>query len=115
METIDDDGIDGINSNDSDPEKIQPRVIEERWGDQISHEMLEVLAPNGEGEHILNIINNMTEEEAVAIVAESVKFHADDWNFVSLSWASFSTLRKYGGWERIQSRRLTLRSFSLQT
>jgi hypothetical protein len=97
MEIIGDDGIDGINSNDSDPEKIQPRVIEERWGDQISHEMLEVLAPNGEGEHILNIINNMTEEEAVAIIWESVKFHADDWNFVSLFRASFSTLRKYGG------------------
>jgi hypothetical protein len=58
---------------------------------------LEVLAPNGEGEHILNIINNMTEEEAVAIIWESVKFHADDWNFVSLFRASFSTLRKYGG------------------
>jgi hypothetical protein len=48
MEIIGDDGIDGINSNDSDPEKIQPRVIEERWGDQISHEMLEVLSVRNE-------------------------------------------------------------------
>jgi hypothetical protein len=52
-------------------------VYEASWGDQISYEMLEVLAPNGEGEHILNIINNMTEEGAVAIIEESVKFHAE--------------------------------------
>ncbi|KAF4625469.1 hypothetical protein G7Y89_g12699 [Cudoniella acicularis] len=54
-----------------------------QFGDQISHEMLEVLAPNGEGEYILEKINNMTEEEAIAIVQESVVFHADDWNFPS--------------------------------
>lgn len=98
VEIRDDDGIDGINPNDSDPEKIQPRVTEERWGDQISHELLEVLAPNGEGEHILNIINNMTEEEAVAIIAESVKFHADDWNFVGeISHSHFSALNRPWG------------------
>lgn len=67
----------------SDPEKIPPRVTEEQYGDQITHEMLEVLAPNGEGDHILDIINNMTEEEAVAIIQESIRFHADDWNFPS--------------------------------
>lgn len=65
-----------------DPEK-NPKAFgtseetQENWGDQIPHEMLEVLAPNGEGEHILNIINNMTEEEAYAIIEESVKFHAE--------------------------------------
>lgn len=73
---------DGVNM--SDPEKTQnPRVTYERIGDQVTHEMLEVLAPNGEGEYILDKINNMTEEEALAIVQESVKFHADDWNFPS--------------------------------
>ncbi|KAK1763650.1 OPT-domain-containing protein [Phialemonium atrogriseum] len=73
---------DGVNM--SDPEKTQnPRVTCERIGDQVTHEMLEVLAPNGEREYILDKINNMTEEEALAIVQESVKFHADDWNFPS--------------------------------
>ncbi|CZR67174.1 related to Oligopeptide transporter 2 [Phialocephala subalpina] len=75
----------GVEPYSSDTEKhpkgASDDVHEANWGDQISHEMLEVLAPNGEGEHILSIINNMTEEEAVAIVDESVKFHADDWNF----------------------------------
>lgn len=52
-------------------------------GSQIPHELLEELAPNGEGEYILDKINNMTEEEAVAIIQESHKFHADDWNFPS--------------------------------
>jgi len=70
---------DGIRLNEyGDPEKIQPRVTQEQYGDQITHEMLEALAPNGEGDYILDIINNMTEEEAVAIIQESIKFHADD-------------------------------------
>lgn len=58
-------------------------VGEEQYGDQIPHEMLETLAPNGEGEFILAKINGMSEEEALAIVQESVEFHADDWNFPS--------------------------------
>ncbi|KAJ4390864.1 oligopeptide transporter 6 [Gnomoniopsis smithogilvyi] len=58
-------------------------VSEGNWGDEIPHEMLETLAPNGEGEYILDKINNMSEEEAVAIVDESFRFHADDWNFPS--------------------------------
>jgi hypothetical protein len=67
-----------------DPEKLRSRsAAHERIGDQIPHEMLEELAPNGEGEYILDKINNMTEEEAIAIVQESYKFHADDWNFPS--------------------------------
>lgn len=53
------------------------------WGDEIPHDMLETLAPNGEGEYILDKINRMGEDEAVAIVAESFRFHADDWNFPS--------------------------------
>jgi hypothetical protein len=52
-----------------------------RIGDEIPHGLLEELAPNGEGEYILDKVNNMTEEEALAIIAESYKFHADDWNF----------------------------------
>lgn len=66
-----------------DPEKTPYISSDERWGDQIPHEMLEALAPNGEGGYILDIINNMSEEEALAIIDESVKFHADDWNFPS--------------------------------
>lgn len=56
---------------------------EGNWGDEIPHELLETLAPNGESEYILDKINNMTEEEAVAIIDESLRFHADDWNFPS--------------------------------
>jgi hypothetical protein len=65
----------------SDPEKTPPQASEEMWGDQISHEKLEELAPNGEGDYVLDKIKNMTEEEAIAIIQESVDFHADDWNF----------------------------------
>jgi hypothetical protein len=67
-----------------DPEKPRARSSgRERIGDQIPHRMLEELAPNGEGDYILDKINNMTEEEALAIIQESYKFHADDWNFPS--------------------------------
>src|ERR1700753_1257438 len=65
----------------SDPEKTPAQGSHEQIGDQITHEMLEELAPNGEGEYILDKINNMSEEEALAIIQESIKFHADDWNF----------------------------------
>jgi hypothetical protein len=66
----------------SEEEKRTPaQGIQEPIGNQIPHLMLEALAPNGEGDYILEKINNMTEEEAVAIIQESVKFHADDWNF----------------------------------
>lgn len=82
VEIMDDNGIEQ-NAYGSDPEKNPAQASDEQWGDQITHEMLEVLAPNGEGDYILEKINNMTEEEAIAIVDESVKFHADDWNFPS--------------------------------
>ncbi|TVY16127.1 Oligopeptide transporter 2, partial [Lachnellula arida] len=66
----------------SEQEKKNPAPgIQERFGDQIPHLMLETLAPNGEGDYILDKINNMTEDEAMEIIRESVKFHADDWNF----------------------------------
>lgn len=68
----------------SDPEKkAQEHVATDRIGDQIPHELLEELAPNGEGEYLLGIINSMSEEEAIAIINESLEFHADDWNFPS--------------------------------
>lgn len=68
--------------SDRDPEKTGPRSSgHERIGDQIPHKLLDELAPNGEGEYILDKINNMTEEEAIAIVRASYQFHADDWNF----------------------------------
>lgn len=71
-------------SSDRDAEKTPMKSsAQERWGDQIPHKMLEELAPNGEGEYILDKINNMSEEEAYEIVRESHKFHADDWNFPS--------------------------------
>ncbi|RDW82268.1 OPT-domain-containing protein [Coleophoma cylindrospora] len=65
----------------ADPEKAHARATSEQIGDQIPHEMLDELAPNGEKEYILGIINSMTEEEAIAIIKESLAFHADDWNF----------------------------------
>ncbi|KAK4233856.1 OPT oligopeptide transporter protein-domain-containing protein [Achaetomium macrosporum] len=65
-----------------DAEKTPSRAAgHRRIGEEIPHRMLEELAPNGEGEYILDKINNMTEEEALAIIHESYKFHADDWNF----------------------------------
>lgn len=68
----------------TDPEKAPHHVgEEENWGDQIPHEMLETLAPNGEYEYILDKINNFSEEDAINIIAESLEFHSDDWNFPS--------------------------------
>ncbi|KJZ74505.1 hypothetical protein HIM_06101 [Hirsutella minnesotensis 3608] len=64
-------------------EKPPVRVTEENYGDQIPFEMLETLAPNGEADFILEKINTMSEEEALAIIHESLEFHADDWNFPS--------------------------------
>lgn len=74
---------DSITPTMTDPEKFQARATEEpgRYGDQISHEMLEALAPNGETQYILDHVNNMSEEEALEIVKEGYEFHADDWNF----------------------------------
>jgi hypothetical protein len=81
VEIINDDGIEP-NALGSDPYKTPAQANGDQWGDQITHEMLQVLAPNGEGDYILDKINNITEEEAIAIVDdESLKFHADDWNF----------------------------------
>lgn len=74
----------GVTPASPDPEKYpHAGVSEGNWGDEIPHEMLETLAPNGEAEYILDKINNMTEDEAVAIVEASLRFHADDWNFPS--------------------------------
>ncbi len=74
----------GDRDSNGDPEK-RPATTEQqqRYGDQIPHEMLEELAPNGEGDYLLERINAMGEDEALAIVAEAVAFHADDWNFPS--------------------------------
>ncbi|KAL2263369.1 hypothetical protein VTK26DRAFT_7090 [Humicola hyalothermophila] len=67
-----------------DPEKHQPHTTEDQRNMyHVPRRLLEELAPNGEAEYILDKINNMTEEEALAIVQESYKFHADDWNFPS--------------------------------
>ncbi|KAI1081027.1 OPT oligopeptide transporter protein-domain-containing protein [Whalleya microplaca] len=77
------DRVDNESDPGRDPEKIPVRVTQERIRDQIPHEMLEELAPNGDGEYILEQIDNMTEEEAVAIIQESADFYADDWNFPS--------------------------------
>ncbi|CAH0018934.1 unnamed protein product [Clonostachys rhizophaga] len=66
-----------------DEEKTPSGANVEKFSDQIPHELLKELAPNGEEEYILDKINNMTEDEALAIIEESVKFFADDWNFPS--------------------------------
>lgn len=72
----------GISS--TDPEKALHHVgQEENWGDQIPHEMLRTLAPNGESEYILDKINNFSEGDSINIIAESLEFHNDDWNFPS--------------------------------
>lgn len=74
---------DAVYPTAADPEKKPQPSTSERYGDQVTHEMLEVLAPNGEGDYILSKINDMGEEEALAILQESVEFHSDDWNFPS--------------------------------
>lgn len=68
---------DDIRPDVRDPEKSPSQVRDEPVGNQIPHEMLEELAPNGEEAYILDKINNMTEEEAKQIVEESLTFHAD--------------------------------------
>lgn len=75
----------GVTPIDANPEKNAYADLspEGNWGDEIPHEMLETLAPNGESEYILDKVNNMSEDEALAIVEESLRFHADDWNFPS--------------------------------
>jgi len=55
------------------PSKKEKPVVEETFVHQISHEMLEILAPNGEGDYILDKISNMTEDEAVEIIQTSRK------------------------------------------
>lgn len=66
------------------------------YGSQIPPELLETLAPNGEADFILDKINSMPEEEALAIVAESLAFHADDWNFPSDMRERMSRLLRLG-------------------
>ena len=81
-----DDGITPTTSPIHDPEKYMSRTgthSETRISDQIPHEMLEVLAPNGEWEYITSKVDTMSTEEALAIVSESLEFHSDDWNFPS--------------------------------
>lgn len=53
------------------------------YGNQIPYEMLEELAPLGEGDYIIEKVNGMSEDEAIAIIHESLQFHSDDWNFPS--------------------------------
>jgi hypothetical protein len=54
-------------------EKIPLRVENGQFGNQIPSELLKELAPNGEEEYILDKINGMTEEEAIATVQEGRK------------------------------------------
>ncbi|KAK3377360.1 OPT oligopeptide transporter protein-domain-containing protein [Lasiosphaeria ovina] len=70
--------------SDRDHEKTPTQTgTHERISGQIPHEMLEVLAPNGEGDYILEKVDSLSREEALAIVAEAHRFHSDDWNFPS--------------------------------
>lgn len=68
-----------VEHDPEDPEKTASGSGQ--YGDQIPREMLETLAPNGEADFILSKINAMSEGEALAVVAESLEFHSDDWNF----------------------------------
>lgn len=70
----------------SDAEKMaSARVVPANFADQIPRELLHELAPNDEADeaYLLDRINEMSEEEALAVVTESLKFHGDDWNFPS--------------------------------
>jgi hypothetical protein len=79
IEVVEDDGVKPYTS---DPEKNPSSgASQERFGDQITHEMLEKIAPLGEGDYIIEKVNAMSEEEALEIIREAVRFHSDDWNF----------------------------------
>ena len=73
--------VDGgeIRPSSTDMEKTPTHVTNSKIGDQIPHEMLEELAPNGEGEYILDKINNMTEDEAIKIIQESRELPLATW------------------------------------
>lgn len=79
--------VQGAASPTSTPENEKSNPINtvtdasNNFAEQIPHEMMETLAPNGEAEYIRDKINNMSEEEALAIIQESLDFHSDDWNF----------------------------------
>ncbi|OAQ65172.1 oligopeptide transporter protein [Pochonia chlamydosporia 170] len=75
------DGVETHISPSHDTEKNPVTTL--NYGDQIPVELLETLAPNGEGDFILDKINNMSEDEAIGIITESLEFHSDDWNFPS--------------------------------
>ncbi|PHH65638.1 hypothetical protein CDD81_1724 [Ophiocordyceps australis] len=84
---------------------VGSKITQARFSQEISDEQLQTLAPNGEGEFILDRINSMGEEEAVAIVRQSLDFHSDDWNFPSDMRERMRRLvegpEAYGqGWER---------------
>lgn len=77
----------GISHHDT-VETIQEKdapinISEASYADQIPHEMMEGLAPNGEHEYIREKVNGMSEDEALVIIQESIEFHSDDWNFPS--------------------------------
>ncbi|KAK2061421.1 OPT oligopeptide transporter [Colletotrichum caudatum] len=82
--SVDSVGDGPASARDNDIEKIPARIShnpEQKISDQISREKLDELAPSGEGEYILERINEMREEEAVEIIEEAVEFFKDDWNF----------------------------------
>ncbi|KYK61703.1 oligopeptide transporter protein [Drechmeria coniospora] len=79
---VDGDGIEPPPAGETQ-EKKASRVTAERYDEQIPHELLETLAPNGEGDYVLEKINAMSEEEAISILRQSLEFHTDDWNFPS--------------------------------
>ncbi|KAM0666872.1 hypothetical protein ACQRIT_005572 [Beauveria bassiana] len=68
-------------SPDAEKHGVHASVGGVPYADQIPHEMMEGLAPNGEADYIRDKINHMSEDEALAIIQESYEFHSDDWNF----------------------------------
>jgi hypothetical protein len=74
-----DDGGDIVESY-NEKKKLEAEIDEHHIG-SVTHEMLEVLCPNGETEYFFDKFNNMTEEEALEVITPMIDFHSDDWNF----------------------------------
>lgn len=75
------DGVEPLPSPDSEKHGVYTSSDNVPYADQIPHEMMEGLAPNGEADYIRDKINHMSEDDALAIIQESLEFHSDDWNF----------------------------------
>jgi OPT family small oligopeptide transporter len=71
-------------SEELDDHQEKSGVVVSSYNDianQIDQHLLEELCPNGEYDYFLDKVADMSDEEALQIVTESIEFFSDDWNF----------------------------------